>query len=211
MQHHSWYLLRSPGCLERILSTQASESRSEKVFKLTHLRGSLTHLRGCLTHLRGRGGARRGGRLCCPGLQPAVSCWVNLAMDRIHWVPFCGWDCKMYCIVNQYRGWWYFLLWWWSTMGGCVTNTVLPWMIRQQVTTAPYWLYLCMLTQTGPMDNVRAVSPEEPRHHSRESIGQSNDPGAAPSETPEQMLPNLILVDWCCSNPTWVIRGSRIP
>ena len=30
MQHHSRYLLRSPGCLERILSTQASESRSEK-------------------------------------------------------------------------------------------------------------------------------------------------------------------------------------
>ena len=33
--------------------------------------------------------------------------------------------------------------------------------------------------------------PEEPRHHSRESIGQSNDRGAAPSETPEvgQTLP----------------------
>ena len=40
-------------------------------------------------------------------------------------------------------------------------------------------------------DNVRAVSPEELRHHSRESIGQSNDLEAAPSETPEQMLPNL--------------------
>ena len=47
------------------------------------------------------------------------------------------------------------------------------------------------------LDNVRAVSPEELRHHSRESIGQSNDRGAAPSETPEveQMLSNLILVD----------------
>ena len=29
-EYHLQYLLRSPGCLERILSTQASESRSEK-------------------------------------------------------------------------------------------------------------------------------------------------------------------------------------
>ena len=90
---------------------QASPDLKREVFKLTNLRGSLTHLRG-------RGGARRGGRLCCPGLQPAESCWVILA----RWIksilgPF------LWMVLQDvlYRGWLYFLLWW-----GCVRNTVLP-------------------------------------------------------------------------------------
>ena len=167
-----WYLLRSPGCLERILSTQASESRSEREgVRLCELswKGVCPTLdRGGDTNLRGRDGATRARRLHYPEPQPAANnCWrlpkVELKFHRIGWYPVGP-------IGPPFQG---------------KDDIKIP-LEELCIHSLTYISIELDDNQIGP--NCK-ITPEELHHHSRESIGRSNGLGAVPSGKPGQM--------WC--------------